>query len=104
MTKTESTIQQSAEELRKMVDKHLQLVCFAFPEEIVESKANVFTCSECFYKRRFKEALIEVIETLERTKKAFKSRQLEALRKKLIIVLAEDGNGLSNKSPLTNNK
>ncbi|SHF95724.1 hypothetical protein SAMN02745206_02994 [Desulfacinum infernum DSM 9756] len=36
-----------------------------------------------------REALLETIQTLEESKKAFKSKQLEALRKKLIRVLAQ---------------
>lgn len=33
----------------------------------------------------------EAIETLEATRRAFKSKQLEALRKKLVRALAEEG-------------
>lgn len=45
--------------------------------------------SACPYKQRLKETLLETIHVLEESKKAFKSKQLEALRKKLIKVLAE---------------
>jgi len=45
--------------------------------------------SACPYKQRLKETLLETIQVLEESRKAFKSRQLEALRKKLIEVLAE---------------
>lgn len=38
-----------------------------------------------------KEVVMEAIEELEISRKAFKSRQLEALRKKLIKALAESG-------------
>ena len=38
---------------------------------------------------RFKEAITEAIEVLEETRKAFKSKRLEALRKKLTQVLIE---------------
>ncbi len=38
-----------------------------------------------------KEVVLEAIEELEISRKAFKSRQLEALRKKLIRALAESG-------------
>jgi len=36
-----------------------------------------------------KEMLLETIQVLEESRKAFKSKQLEAFRKKLIKVLAE---------------
>jgi len=45
--------------------------------------------SACPYKQRLKETLLETIQVLEESRKAFKSKQLEALRKKLIEVLAE---------------
>jgi len=45
--------------------------------------------SACPYKRRLKETLLETIQVLEESRKAFKSKQLETLRKKLIKVLAE---------------
>ncbi len=45
--------------------------------------------SACPYKQKLKETLLETIQVLEESRKAFKSKQLEALRKKLIEVLAE---------------
>ena len=45
--------------------------------------------SGCPYKQRLRETLLETIQALEESRKAFKSKQLEALRKKLIGVLAE---------------
>ncbi len=45
--------------------------------------------SSCPYKKKFKETLLETIEILEESRKAFKSKQLEALRNKLTTVLAE---------------
>ncbi len=38
---------------------------------------------------RLRESIIETIETLEESRKAFKSKKLEALRKKLTQVLIE---------------
>lgn len=40
-------------------------------------------------KKYFKKVLVETIETLEETKKAFKSKRLEELRKRLMEVLRE---------------
>jgi hypothetical protein len=45
--------------------------------------------SACPYKQRLRETLLETIQVLEESRKAFKSKRLEALRKKLIEVLAE---------------
>jgi len=45
--------------------------------------------STCPHKHRLKEVLLETIQVLEKSRKAFKSKQLESLRKKLIKVLAE---------------
>lgn len=45
--------------------------------------------SSCPHKQKLKETLLETIQVLEESKRAFKSRQLEELRKKLIGVLAE---------------
>jgi hypothetical protein len=45
--------------------------------------------SLCPHKQKLNETLLETIQVLEVSKKAFKSKQLEALRKKLIEVLAE---------------
>lgn len=40
--------------------------------------------------QRLKKVILEAIEILENSRKAFKSKELETLRKKLIRVLAED--------------
>ncbi|MBN2467675.1 MAG: hypothetical protein JXD19_05940 [Deltaproteobacteria bacterium] len=45
--------------------------------------------SACPYKQKLRETVLETIQVLEESRKAFKSKQLEALRKKLIEVLAE---------------
>ncbi len=46
--------------------------------------------SECRHKQRLRETLVETIEALEKTRAAFKSKQIEALRKKLFMVLTEE--------------
>ena len=45
---------------------------------------------DCRHSIVMRETLLEVIEVLEDSRKAFKSPQLEALRKKLIRILAEN--------------
>jgi len=44
---------------------------------------------KCPHKQKLKETLLETIQVLEETKKTFKSKQIELLRKKLIGILAE---------------
>ena len=43
----------------------------------------------CPHERCLRTTLLETIEALEESRKAFKSKQLEALRKKLLRILAE---------------
>jgi hypothetical protein len=45
----------------------------------------VLFCDEnnCPYRRRFKKILADTVEELEKSKRSFKSKQLEALRKRL---------------------
>jgi len=45
---------------------------------------------DCPHRTKLREVLLETIERLEESRKSFKSRQLEELRKKLIRILAED--------------
>jgi len=64
-----------------------QLLKSCSSESSAESVFNhpVLFCDEnnCPYRRRFKKVLAEAVEELEKTRKSFKSRQLEALRKRL---------------------
>ena len=43
----------------------------------------------CIHRKTLQHVLLDTIEALEQTKKAFKSKQLEALRKKLTHVMLE---------------
>ncbi|MBU1698685.1 MAG: hypothetical protein KJ970_04130 [Candidatus Eisenbacteria bacterium] len=49
-----------------------------------------FRLVSCPHKRRLTETLLKTVEVLEESRKAFKSKQLEALRKRLIEVLVEN--------------
>lgn len=44
----------------------------------------------CRHRETLRHALADAIETLEATRRAFKSKQIEALRKRLIRVLIEE--------------
>jgi len=43
----------------------------------------------CPYRKLLRQVLAETIEVLEETKKAFKSKKLESLRKKLTVALMD---------------
>ncbi len=45
---------------------------------------------DCSPRQKYRAALIEAVRVLEETRRSFKSKQLEDLRKKLQVVLAED--------------
>jgi hypothetical protein len=51
----------------------------------------VLFCDEnnCPYRRRFKKVLADAVEELEKTRRSFKSKQLEALRKRLCKELVQ---------------
>jgi hypothetical protein len=57
-----------------------------------EGDEEVIDCPsiDCPLRRLFKQILMEAIEVLEESRKAFKSKQLEGLRKRLIRALAEN--------------
>ncbi len=54
-------------------------------DNMTDSSFNASATNES----RLRRSLYETIETLEETKKAFKSKRLETLRKKLLNVLME---------------
>ena len=97
------TLHKSAEELQLRVETHRRLLAQAL--EGGDTKTEIDACpladsphGDCPHlsaaaqagRRRFKETLADAIIVLEETRKTFKSKQLEALRKRLIGVLAED--------------
>ncbi len=88
-------VRKSAEELQQRVEAHCRLLAQAM--EGGDAKTWIETCpledsphGDCPHRRKLRETLADAITVLEETRKAFKSKQLEALRKRLIGVLAED--------------
>ncbi len=83
-------IDRSTSDLHNRVDMQRHIL-----KTVIEKKINraeicpdcIF--SDCPYKKRLKEVLTETIGVLEDTKKAFKSKRLELLRKRLMQVLQE---------------
>jgi len=83
-------IEQSAEDLRRRADEHRRLLASLMSKGgQVNGIPDACFYSHCPHQRRLRETITETIEVLEGTRKAFKSRQLEVLRKKLIRTLAE---------------
>jgi hypothetical protein len=75
------------EDIQEMLEDHGSLLnCLKEGGDTLVLRQCV---SACPYKHRLKETLLETIQVLEESRKAFKSKQLETLRKKLIKVLAE---------------
>ncbi len=72
----------SASQLKEKIDYHNKLIAAAFG---VEDVGN--TTSESG--NQLRQALYETIKVLEETRKAFKSKRLETLRKKLMKILME---------------
>ena len=78
----------SVEELRVKLKEHKELLEAVTREN---SEGIVTQCEmDCPHRQELAQTLLEAIEILEETKKAFKSKQLEMLRKKLIQVLANN--------------
>ncbi len=83
-------IDKSAEELHQRIDMHRYLVNTILEQMVSEDSLKSHILSP-FYpdQSRLKEAVKEAIEVLEESRKSFKSKRLEALRKKLALVLME---------------
>ncbi len=83
---TIKTITENAAKLMQSIDYHNRLIAAAFGTQEIDITAN-----DPAGDGQLRQALYETIETLEETKKAFKSKRLEILRKKLTKVLMETG-------------
>ena len=77
--------------LEEKVQEHKRLLDAALPAGTEKFKGNEASevYSDLNYKHSYKKMLVETIADLEATRKAFKSKQVETLRKKLIIKLSE---------------
>ncbi len=94
----QEALRKSAEELRSCVETHCRLLAQATEggdagteldaRPLVSSTHADSPHGDCPH--RLRETLVDAITVLEETRKAFKSKQLETLRKRLIGVLAED--------------
>ena len=77
----------SARELQERIDEHCRLLAGTMNH----CKAELDTCNllDCPHRRKLVGTLVETIRVLEETRRAFKSRRLEVLRKRLMDVLVE---------------
>lgn len=88
--KIHEAIEQSAGELQECIDGHHRLLKALLGEEAIKAKLEKCVFVDCPHKHKLKKTLIDTIQVLEETRKAFKSKRLEALRKKLIGILASE--------------
>jgi len=79
---------QSAEDLQLRVAEHQRLLGQFQNEEASWTETCLMLHCPC--RQKLRRTVSEAIEVLEETRRAFKSKQLEQLRKKLVGVLAED--------------
>ena len=82
-------IEGRTQDLHHRIDMQHAMMLSILGHPINGCPIDVYSLVDCPHKRLLRQVLRETIETLEETKKAFKSKQLEELRKKLIRVLAE---------------
>ena len=81
---------QSIEDLEQRMERHRRLLGVAMSEGRVNQGIEGPLSGDRSQNSRLREVLIEAIEVLEGTRKAFKSKQLETLRKKMIRALVEE--------------
>ncbi len=80
----------SAEELKQRIEAHCRLVATQYAKGgdidtgVCDCRCSDGECSHC---KRLKALMLEAIVALDGTRKAFKSKQLEHLRKKLTRAL-----------------
>ncbi|OPY67625.1 MAG: hypothetical protein A4E57_02217 [Syntrophorhabdaceae bacterium PtaU1.Bin034] len=87
MMTAREALDESIREIRVKIEQH-ELLLTQLEEG---SNASVLNCDgiNCRHSRLLKDILLETVEVLENSRKAFKSKDLELLRKKLIRVLAD---------------
>jgi hypothetical protein len=84
-------VNQSVKELEQRIEMHHCLIA-SILNQTVDDRNLKKIMDYCPIRSRevyFKEAIEEAIDVLEESRKAFKSKRLEALRKKLTQVLIE---------------
>jgi hypothetical protein len=86
------TVTQNITELQKKIDQHRCLVESLLGKEAVEGRMQelLATCPALNREARLTAAIKEAIDVLEESRKAFKSKTLERLRKRLLQILIDN--------------
>jgi hypothetical protein len=86
MTEREA-LEQSLAELETQVRKHQQIV-----QSVIEKTPPENGCiwTECHHQQVLLNLLVETIQVIDETRKSFKSKQLELLRKRLLQVMTDE--------------
>lgn len=82
-------VEKSLAELRTQVDRHQQFVRAIVAGEAAEP-GDACMWTDCLHRRRMCTVLMDAIRVLEDTRKTFKSKQLETLRKEFVRVLEDE--------------
>ena len=82
-------IDKSAEDLHQKIDMHRYLMAIILDKKVSEKRLDHIILPDPEKELRLSNAIKEAIEVLEETRKAFKSKRLEVLRKRLVQVLTE---------------
>ena len=82
-------IDKSTEDLHQRIDMHRYLMAAILDKKVGENTLDHVFLPDPHRELRLKGAIRDTIEVLEETRKAFKSKRLEVLRKTLTSVLIE---------------
>jgi len=82
-------IDKSTEELHQKIDMHRYLMATILDKKVGEKRLNHMLLSNPKRELRLSNAIKDAIEILEETRKAFKSKRLGVLRKRLTQVLTK---------------
>jgi hypothetical protein len=86
------TIERSMQELYAAIASHRSVMTSIYGQEKIGAQTETVPWAHCSPESRervLKEAIREAIDVLEESRKAFKSKRLEVLRKKLTNVLID---------------
>ena len=85
-----TVINRSTEELHQKIDMHHYLITSLLEKKVGDETINQLSLPTYSPdEKRLKQAIMETIDVLEESRKAFKSKRLEVLRKKLTQLLIE---------------
>lgn len=86
-----SALHKSVKELQQGIDMHTCLIASILENEVDERNLKPFldACPSRSSEARMKAAIKEAIDVLDESRKAFKSKRLETLRKRLTQVLVD---------------